>query len=293
MGVHFCVGSPNKVRRKNARLNAWLRSTLPREFSRLIDARTYFDDENYWVKLPVAPSHDSTSQQYLWRLFRMQFPLLDIDEFLTNENAIEKSFSSTEEHYKRVETKWKVKAKAKWGIFSGGASAERRKMEELSTKEEFSCKISFKRFQEVEIYRDRWFQDVLFLTIGSDLSDFWGPNGLLAAIPVSLIFARGMAVEVEVSSEYKRELEKFFKGGGSASFGPFFSGGGSYSRDERYMDFKSTSNGFKLTDGDQTIRILGGRVKRYNWSQDSAAAYHSKLLEEDVSVASETLKEKD
>ena len=125
----------------------------------------------------------------------MQFPLLDLDEFLENDNVIEQSFSSTEEHYKRVESKWKVRAKAKWGIFSGGGSAQRRKMEELSTKEEFRCTIKFKRFQEVKIERDRWYQDVLFLTVGSDLSDFWGPSGLLAAIPVSLIVARGMSIE--------------------------------------------------------------------------------------------------
>ena len=40
----------DKIRRRNARLNAWLRSRLPKEFSRLIDARTYFDDENYLGK---------------------------------------------------------------------------------------------------------------------------------------------------------------------------------------------------------------------------------------------------
>jgi hypothetical protein len=275
----------NKIRRKNARLNAWLRSKLPREFSRLIDARTYFDDENYWVKLPVSPTHDSVSSKNLWRLFRMQFPLLDLDEFLSNDNVVSSSFSTSEEHYKRVETKWKVKAKSRWGIFSGGASAQRRKLEELSTTEEFTCKISFKRFQEVEIYRDRWFQDVLFLTVGKDLGDFWGPNGMLAAVPVSLIFARGMSVDVQVSSEYKRELEKFFSAGGSASFGPFFSGGGSYSKDERYMDFKRSDNGFTLSDGDQTVRILGGRVKRYNWSDEGAESYHSELSESDLDDA--------
>jgi len=267
----------NKIRRLNARLNAWIRSKLPKEYSRLIDARTYFDDENYWVKLPVAPSHDRINSEYLWRKFRMQFPLLDLQEFLTNDNYVEKEFKTVEEHYRRVETKWKVKAKAKWGIFSGGGSVEKRKMEELRDKEEFSCKISFKRFQEVEIYRDRWFQDVLFLTLGKEVNEFWGPNGLLASIPVSLIMGRGMAIEVEVSKEYKKELEKYFSSGGSVSFGPFFSGGGSYSKDERYMDYKSTKSGFKLVDGEQTVRLLGSRVKRYNWEDDVALKYHSEI----------------
>ncbi len=270
-----------KVARSNVKLNGWLRSKLPKEFSRLIDARSYFDDENYWMKLPVSSSHDKPSLQHYWRSFRMQLPLFELSEFLKNDTVISRTFSTEEEHYKRVETKWKVKAKAKWGIFSGGGSTEKREMEELSEKSHFSCEISFKRFEEVKIFRDRWFQDVLFNTIGKDLEAFWGPGGLLASIPVSLILSRGMKIEVKIGDEYRKKLEKYFASGGSVSFGPFFSGGGSYSRDEKYMDYRKTDSGFILEDTEKTIRILGARVKRFNWSEDKAIDYNSKIEAED------------
>ena len=278
-----------KVARVNTKLNGWLRSHLPKEYSRLIDARSYFDDENYWVKLPISSSHDKPSLKHYWRAFRMQLPLFELAEFMENDTVVSSTFSTEEEHYKRVETKWKVKAKAKWGIFSGGGSVEKREMEELSEKSSFSCEISFKRFQEVEIFRDRWFQDVLFSTIGKDLEAFWGPGGLLASIPVSLMMSRGMKIEVAISDEYRKKLEKFFASGGSVSFGPFFSGGGSYSKDEKYMDYRKTESGFVLEDNEKTIRILGARVKRFNWSDERANAYHSEIETSDFMSLSSLL----
>ena len=96
----------NKVRRVNAKLNAFLRSRLSEELGRVITARTYFDDENYWVDLPVAAQHDDHRFHYLWRKFRIQLPLLSIDEFLTNSSIVRCSFSTVEEHHRRVETHW-------------------------------------------------------------------------------------------------------------------------------------------------------------------------------------------
>lgn len=257
----------------NAKLNSWLRSKLPAELHLLLSARTYFDDPGYSIKLPISASHDDPKLANYWREFHMQLPIFNFDEFLANDSVVDKSFTTEENHYSRVETKWKVKAKARWGWFSGGGSAERRKMEEISEKEKFSVNIHFDRFEEVEVYRDKWFEPLLFDTVGKDFAEFWGPGGLLATYPVSLFICRGMKITVEVSDEYTRTLEKFFKGGGSASFGPFFSGGGAYSKDEKYMDFKKTENGFELADGSQTIRLLGSRVRRPNWSDSEAEKY--------------------
>jgi hypothetical protein len=280
------------VRSANVKLNGWLRAQLPPEYSKIVDARRYYDDPNYWVDLPIAAQFDNTTMQHLWRKFPAQFPLVSLDEFLSNDNSIERTFTSEEEHYKRVETKWTVSVKGRWGIFSGGGSAERREMEEVSAKSNFSVSMSFRRFEEVEIYRDGWYQDALFETVGSRMPEFWGPTGILSCIPVSLIMSRGTRIEVRVSEEYRRTLEKFFAAGGSASFGPFFSGGGNYSKDERYMDYQKTTDGFVLADSDKTIRILGARVKRYHWDDDAAKKYHEGISVADGMVFLDALDQK-
>ena len=55
------------------------------------------------------------------------------------------------------------------------------------------------------------------------------------------------------------------------------------------MDFKKTSTGFKLVDNDETIRLLGGRVKRFNWSEDSVDSYYSELDKNDLTKAIELM----
>ncbi|WP_421329862.1 hypothetical protein [Aeromonas veronii] len=271
----------NLVRAANVKLNGWLRAQLPPEYSKIVDARRYFDDPNYWVDLPIAVQFDNNTMHHMWRKFPAQFPLISLDEFLGNDNKVERTFTSEEEHYKRVEEKWRVSVKARWGIFSGGGSAERREMEEVSKKSSFSITIGFRRFDEVEIFRDGWYQDALFETLGATMPEFWGPTGVLSCIPVSLIMARGTRIEVSVSEEYRRTLERFFATGGSVSFGPFFSGGGNYSKDERYMDYQKTTDGFVLSDSDKTIRILGARVKRYHWSDQNANNYRKGISKQD------------
>lgn len=273
------------LRQNNARLNAWLRSRIPSDLHVLLRAREFFDDPGYYIELPIAADHDDPAKLHYWRKFRMQLPLMNLDEFLKNDASVSHNFSSIEEHYKRVETKWKVKVKGRWGIFSGGGSAEKRKLEELSEKEEFGCEIGFKRFEEVGVFRDRWFQPKLFTSIGKDFSEFWGPNGLLGAIPVSLIVCRGMTVKVSISDEYRRTLEKYFRSGGSVRFGPFFSGGGSYSKNEKYMDYRFVDEQIELLDGDQTIRLLGARVARPNWNEDDADEYLREISDDELDLA--------
>jgi len=248
------------------RRNAWLRLNTPAEVHSIMEARTYFDDPNHRVKLPVSANHED--RRAYWQEFHLQLPTINIADFLKNDDLIEKSFSSEEEHYKRVETKWKVKVKSKWGIFKGSGSAQRRKLEELSKKTAFAVEVKMTKFQEVEVFRSRWFQPILFDTVGKSFPEFWGPGGMLATYPVSLLICRGLSIKVKVDEEYKKTLEKYFKAGGRASFGPFFSGGGSYSKDEKYMDFKVTSDGFQLTDNAKTIRLLGCRVRRPNWDDN-------------------------
>lgn len=271
----------NLVRAANSQLNGWLRSQVPPEYSKIVEARTYFDDPNYHVELPIAPQFDNADMRDMWRKFRAQFPLFSVEEFLTNDNVVDRNFSTEEEHYKRVEEKWQVSVKGRWGIFSGGGSAERREMEEISQKSAFSFKIGFKRFQEVEIFRDQWYQDALFETVGAKMTDMWGPTGILGRIPVSVIVARGTRIEVKISEEYRRSLERFFAAGGSVSFGPFFSAGGNYSKDERYMDYQKTGEGFTLQDSDKTIRLLGARIKRYHWKDKEASDYRGGISLED------------
>lgn len=282
----------NLVRAANVQLNGWLRSQVPPEYSKIVDARNYFDDPNYHVNLPIAPQFDNAAMQHMWRRFPAQFPLFSVDEFLANDNAVSRNYSTEDDHYKRVEEKWKVSVKGRWGIFSGGGSAERREMEEISKKSSFSFKIAFKRFQEVEIFRDDWFQDALFATVGAKMPDMWGPSGILGRIPVSVIMARGTHIEVKVSEEYRKTLERFFAAGGSVSFGPFFSGGGNYSKDERYMDYQKTVDGFTLQDSDKTIRLLGARIKRHHWSNKGAGDYRSGISLDDGRAFLKYLEEK-
>ncbi|MCA0979301.1 hypothetical protein LCM19_13085 [Qipengyuania flava] len=262
------------------RRNAWLRRKIDASLHRLVDARNYFDDPNHMVKLPVSAAHEDRPQY--WQDFHMQLPTVTIRDFLKNDDLVQSSFSTEEEHYRRVETKWKVKVKGRWGIFKGGGSAERRKLEEVSEKKSFSVSISMSKFQEVDVFRAQWFQPMLFETVGRQFKEFWGPGGLLATYPISLLICRGLTVKVQVDEEYRSLLEKFFNGGGRASFGPFFSGGGSYSKNEKYMDFTKTSQGFELKDNVKTIRLLGCRVRRPNWSQSFAENYWQGISREEL-----------
>jgi len=169
----------------NAQLNAWLRTKLPLELHLLLQARTYFDDSGFSIDLPVAANHDKPELKHYWRRFHMQLPIFDFDEFLENDSSVTSSLSTREEHYKKVETHWKANVKHRWGIFSGGASTEKRTLEELSTKSEFSFTVHFDRFEEVEIFRDKWFEPLLFDTVGKNLKEYWGPGGLFAAAPMN------------------------------------------------------------------------------------------------------------
>jgi len=278
-----------ETKRINVRINAFLKSNTPRELWRLVDSKAYFDDPNYSVDLPPSGTFDDNSMRQYWRKFRMQFPILDLEEFLSNDNNISRNFDTKSEDYSRVETTWKVKTKARWGIFSGGGSAERRKMEEISNKNHFAFDISFKRFEEVEIFRDKWFQDSLFASIGKKFPQYWGPNGIMGAIPYSLILARGTTISVTIDDEYRKTLEQFVSGGGSFGFGSFFSIGGDYRKDEKYMNFNSTTNKFTISDGEKTIRIIGARVKRHNWNDEFYKEYYDEINEEIIKSAYEVL----
>jgi hypothetical protein len=270
------------LRKKSLRVNAFLRKNLPPEYGRVITAKDHFEDPNFWVKLPVAPGHDDVTLRDLWRPFRMQFPLVELDEFLNNDTIIDRAFDTTSEDYSRAETRWGVSTKFGWGIFSGGGNVERRKLEEITNKRHFRFHVKFQRFEEVEIWRDRWYQDILFSTLGKDFEGYFGPNGRLAAIPYTLVLARGTAISVQVDDEYRRTMESFVKGGGSLSFGPFFSAGGSYSKDEKSMKFKSTDDGFSLTDDEKIVRILAARVRRFNWEDGETKDHYAPMTEKSL-----------
>ena len=230
------------VRAANVSINAFIRQNTPVDLWPLVDAVAYFDDPNFLVPLPPNAQFDDPAKQSYWRKFRMQFPIMDLDEFLENDTVIDNTFDTISQDYSKVETKWNAKASFGWGFFSGGADVQRRTCEELTKNSEFSFEISFKRFQNIEIYRDKWYQDVLFTTLGKDLKSYWGPSGLLAAIPYSLVIARGTTINIKMSNDYRDAVDKFISTGGSFGWGPFSASGG-YSQDEHYMTFRKTEIG--------------------------------------------------
>jgi len=266
----------------SGKMNAFLRKNTPKELWTIIDAKAYLEDENFQVRLPTFPQFDSPTKKDLWEFFPTQNPVFDLDEFLTNDNFVTRKFKTVDGSYSKVETKWSVSAKGKWGLFGGSASAEGRKMEEITNRTEFEFEVGFKRLQEVEIFRHKWYQDKLFGTLGKQFSQYWGPNGSMAVIPYSLIFARGTKISVKISEEFRRALEKFFKAGGSMSWGGFVSAGGSYSKDEKYLWYKETDDGFTLEDNEATVRVLGARVRRFNWSSEQAKEYFDGVTDEKV-----------
>jgi hypothetical protein len=271
------------IARANARINAFLRQNSPKELWKIIDAKAYFEDPGYSVDLPVSAQFDKPSSKHLWRSFHIQLPELDLEEFLTNDNVVSRTFSTESEDYSRVETNWNVKAKAKWGIYSGGGNVERRELEEISKNSHFEFEVGFSRFEEVPIFRDSWYQDILFTTIGERFRDYWGPNGNLASIPYSLLIARGTKINVKMGDEYRRKHEKFISSGGSFGIGSFFSIGGGYTKDEKYMQYRKNSEGFSLEDSDKTVRILGARVVRFNWDNNEIERYYAPLAKEEIS----------
>ena len=258
----------------NLRINAFIKQNTPVDLWPLVDAVAYFDDPNYQVDLPVNAVFDDITRRSYWRKFRMAFPIMDLDEFLSNDGPVKNTFDTIAQDYSKVEKKWNAKASFKWGFFSGGGNVERRTCEELTKNSEFSFEISFKRFQNIEIFRDKWFQDVLFTTIGKELKSYWGPNGLLAAIPYSLVMARGTTIKVKMSQDFREAMANYISTGGSFGWGPFSASGG-YTSDENTMTFRKTDEGFELTDNAQTIRMLGACVKRFNWDTAEVEKYNT------------------
>ena len=271
-----------KVRLANAKVNAFLKKHTPAEFSKLLKAKTYYDDPGYWIKLPLAESYDKPELRHTWEPVHLQNLDFVLEEFFAKDDYIESSFKTSSSDYSKVETKWKAKIKSRWSWFSGGGSVERRKMEEISEKEEFGVKISFKKFQEVNITRGSWFQDVLFSNLGKGFPYFWGINGALGAIPYSLFLCRGLKIEITSSEDYHKNLEKFTKTGGSVGFGSFLSGRGSYQKDEKYINIRHEGNKFIMEDSAETIRILGSRVRTFNWDDEEAEEYFRAPTEEDI-----------
>lgn len=263
----------DEIRATNVKINAFIRKNTPRELWTLIDSIAYFDDSGFQVKLPPSPVFDDLNKTSYWSPYRMQFPIVDIDEFLTGDNVISHFFESTSEAYSRIETKWNAKASFGWGLWSGGGNVEKRNLEEISQNSHFRFEISFKRFQNIEIFRSGWFQDALFTTIGKEFPAYWGPGGLLAAIPYSIVMARGTHIKVTMSDEYRKAVEAFISSGGSFGWGPFKASAG-YTRDEKYMNYTKNANGFELTDSDQTVRIIGACLKRFNWDEQRALEYN-------------------
>lgn len=263
------------IQAASARLNAYLRKVTPKEYWRLVDAKAWFEDPNYQIKLPSVAAFDDERKKQYWSQFHQQVIAFDLDDFLTRDSERDRTFDTQSEDYSRVEEKWQVKASARWGLFSGGGSAERRRMEEISQKKHFVFKVTAKRIEEFDIFRAKWFQDVLFETVGKKFRQYWGPSGLLGAIPYSVVVARGLTLEGKLEEEYRRTLEEYFKSGGSFGFGPFFSASGGYEKDAKYMNFTKTADGFSLKDSDTTIRLLGARVRRFNWDENEARSYHS------------------
>lgn len=270
------------VRAASGRVNAFLRKATPKEFWRLVDAKGWFEDPGYQILLPTVAAFDTDAKKQYWSRFHLQTLEFDLEEFLQNSAERNREFKTEREEYSRVEEKWQVSAGAKWGLFSGGGSAERRRLEEISQKKHFSFKLTAKRIEEISIFRGRWYQDVLFETVGNEFPQYWGPSGLLGAIPYSLIVARGLTIEVKLEEEYRKTVEDFVRGSATFGFGPFFSSSASGHRDAKYMTFTKTGDGFQLADSDTTVRLLGARVRRFNWNDEAARLYHTPLVKSDL-----------
>jgi len=77
-------------------------------------------------------------------------------------------------------------------------------------------------------------------------------------------------------------MEKFIKAGGSFGLGTWFSIGGEYKKDEKYMNFTLTNEGFKIFDSEKTIRLIGSRVIRFNWNSEYYQSYFEDVSTEEL-----------
>ena len=268
-----------EVRRVRVKIGAKQRRGVPKEYWTVIDAKARFEDPTQHMLLPTHSMFEERKWMHMWRRFPNQFPQLNLSEFLANSTKVSRTRDIRDEDYYRVETHWKVKAKARWKIFSGGGSTERRDLEEISNNKNFKITISFDRIDETPITRDDWYADILFTTVGKRFTDYWGAGGIIASIPYSLVVARGTTIDIAVGKEYKRRVESYVRTKGSFSVGPFFSAGGDYSKDERHMRYTSTAEGFRLSDGANTVRILGARVRNFNWEEERSAEEYYKPID--------------
>jgi hypothetical protein len=70
------------IRAASVKLNAFIRKNTPKELWTIIDAKTYYEDENFQIRLPSSPIFDSPTKKDLWTFFHAQSPVIELDEFL-------------------------------------------------------------------------------------------------------------------------------------------------------------------------------------------------------------------
>jgi hypothetical protein len=169
--------------------------------------------------------------------------------------------SSTSTHY---EHRWSASGGARYGFFrvSGGASGGT--VESHLRAGTQKLKFSFKRLVPGNVVRGTWFDGGLVQALPYrkyvDHDSYWGPNGVLPLIPVTVLIGRGLSIEIETSQRAYDEYRSWRQthGGGSFSIGGFSIGAsGNSSTSWNSVTDNSAGTAIKLTDNSNEAYMVG------------------------------------
>jgi hypothetical protein len=145
-----------------------------------------------------------------------------------DERGIEQA-SQTSTHY---EHRWSAGGSVSYGFFSVGGSASGGTIENHLRAGTQRVKFSFDRLALGTIVRGTWFDNGLVTskpyTDYVAFDEYWGANGTLPLIPISVVVGRGLKIEIETSQIAHDDYQSWRQTSGNAGFrcGPFRIGGG-------------------------------------------------------------------
>ena len=168
--------------------------------------------------------------------------------------------SSSSSYY---DHRWSVGGSVGYGFFSIGGGASGGTVESHLRSSTQRVKFSFERLVLATVVRGTWYDGGLVNALPYNeyvpFDQYWGSNGVLSLIPVSVLVARGLTVEIDTSQAAYDSFQSWHSthGGVSFSLGPWRVGA-SGSSSTSWGSTSNTSSGstIRLTDNSGQASIV-------------------------------------
>jgi hypothetical protein len=227
------------------------------ELKRIADALAIMDnDSSSTILLPSSDEAAQIGKDAYDRFYKTNIDLgITWDDFWSNETSMDLGIQQSSMLSTSYEHRWSAGGSVGYGFFNVGGSASGGNIENHLRAGTQSLKFSFKRLTLGTITRGNWYDGGLVTSppyyTWVDRNEYWGVNGTLSLIPVSVIIGRGLSVTISTSQHAYDEYQNWYNQSASAgfSFGPWSVGGGESSSTSS-TTISNTSSGTSITIND-------------------------------------------